>query len=262
MAKNKDTLIKENKYVKELLAIMKANRIAGTKDLLAIISHVGAVENRLAGMENELKAMRRELETMRNGNHPQRKALQSVISALQERISKLREQLNMLKQNIIDGSKNAVAAFKEKGLSALRNVADFLHIRPGLEALRNNLDYGIRRDDAAIEKINAVSAQYHEAGRHIRNIGRTITGKEQIQEAKPSGKLAKTVEAPYKASRACLATVRRSVNAALGAVARLEKTERKPPVMDTLKKINDNIKQTQRAAPNVVRLRPVARDER
>ena len=262
MVKNTDIPLKENKYVKQLLAIMNANRMYGTKDLLAIISHVVAVENRLAGMENELKAMRRELETMRNGNNPQRKALQSVINALQERISKLREQLNMLKQNIIDGSKNAVAAFKEKGLSALRNIADFMQIRPGLETLRDNLDYGIRRDDAAIEKIKAVSAQYHEAGRHIRNIGRTMTGKEQIQEAKPSGKLAKTIEAPYKASRACLTTVRRSVNAAIGAVTRLEKTERKPPVMDTLKKLDEKVKQTQRATPAVVRLRPVARDER
>jgi predicted nuclease with TOPRIM domain len=260
MAKNTGTPLMKNKHIKELLEIMKANRMSGTKDLHTIIGYVSAVERKLAGMENEMKAMRQELETMRD--QPQRKALQSVITALQEKISKLREQLNELKQNIIDGCKNAVAAFKEKGLSALRNITDFLHIRPGLESIRNNLDRGIRQDDAAIAKIEAVSAEYHKAGRHIKNMGRAMAGKEATQEVKPSGKLAKALEAPYRADRACLAAMRKSVNAAIGVVARLDKAERKPPVIDTLKKFDEQIKQTQKDAPAKMRLKPVNREGR
>jgi len=262
MSKSTSSTLNNNKHVKELLAIMKSNRMSGAKDLHAIIGYVGAVERQIAGMENELKAMQRELENLRENNHPLRKTLQGVINALQEQVSKLREQLNRLKHTIIDGCKNALESFREKGLSALRNIAEFIDIRPGLENLRENLDNGIKQNNAAIDKIEAVSAEYHEVGRHIRNMGRTLTGKEAIQEAKPSGNLAKTFEAPFRANRACLTAARRSVNAALNAVTRLEKTEHKPPVMDTLKRFDDQIKQVHKDAPTVVRLRPVNHDER
>ena len=85
---------------------------------------------------------------------------------------------------------------KERGISALDHAARFFHIKPGLTAMRNNINEGIQADEKAISSIEAVSAEYHEAGRHVKNIGRALMGKEAVQEAKAPGKLAKTVQAP------------------------------------------------------------------
>jgi len=252
----------ENEYVKELLSIMETNNLSTMKDLLDIIGQVGAMEKQLNAAVNELQSMRRELAEAQVQNHPIKTALQNAVKTMEKNVAVMRERLDELKENIIDGCKNAVAAFKEKGLSALRNIAEFFHLRPGLEALRDNLSKSIKLDDAAMAKIEAVSAEYHEAGRHIKNIGRAIVGKEAIQEAKAPGKLAAAVAAPYRAERACLIAARRHINAAIGAVERLENRERKPPIMETINKLNEQIAQAKKDAPAVERPRPVAHDGR
>ena len=38
-----------------------------------------------------------------------------------------------------------------------------------------------------------MAAQYHEAGKHLKNAGRVLAGKEAVTEAKPTGKVAKTI---------------------------------------------------------------------
>jgi len=246
----------ENEYVKELLALMEANHLSGRQDLSAVIGQVAAMEDHLSAMTQELAAMRRELAEAQKQNHPVKNALQKAVTTMRGQVAELREKLAELKQGVIDGCKHALAAVKEKGLSALRNIAEFFNIRPGLEAMRERLDGYIKQDEAMIAKIEAVSGEYHEAGRHFVNMGRAITGKEPLQEAKPVGKLARAVEVPVKADRAGLRAMRRCVNAAIGGLTRLEKTERKPPIMETVNKFNEIIEQSRRDAPVVEQNRP------
>jgi hypothetical protein len=254
--------IAENEHVKELLSVMEANHMPGVEDLRGIVGQVTAIENHLADMVKELAVMRRELAEAQKNNHPIKTALQNAVITVQARVLDLRDKLGELKHNIIDGCKNALSAFKEKGLSALRNITEFLHIWPGLEAMRNSIDNSIKTDNAVIAKIETVSAEYHEAGRHIKNMGRAMLGKDAIQEARPSGMAAKTFSAPFRAARACNMAVRRCVTAAIGAVERLEKTERKPPIMETINKLNSRIEQAKRDAPTLERTRPVTHDGR
>jgi len=254
--------IMDNEHVKELLSIMEANNVPSMKDLLAVLHQVGAMERQLGEAVNELAAMRRELAEAQAQNHPIKTALQKAVIVMQGQVLDLRDKLAELKANIIDGCKNAVTAFKEKGIAALDNIARFFKIKPGLEALRDSLDKSIRFDERAVAKIEAVSAEYHEAGRHIKNIGRAIVGKEAIAEAKAPGSLAAAVAIPYRAERACLIAARRHVKAAIGAFERLENRERKPPIMETINKLNEQIAQAKKDAPAVERPRPVVHDGR
>jgi antirestriction protein/regulator of replication initiation timing len=231
MDNTKTIPIKENEHVKELMGIMETNNLPGAKDLAYVIKYVGAMEQQLDIAAKELKAMRQELAAMREENSQDKAALKDVISALETNNKTLRNRVEDLKEHIVNGCKNAVAAFKEKGLSALRNVAEYFKIRPSLEALRDSLDKSILRDDTAIIKIEAISAEYHEAGRHLKNVGRFIVGKDAILEAKPSGKLAKAMEAPYRADQACCMAMRSCVSNAIRGLERLENTERKPSIM-------------------------------
>lgn len=253
----------ENEHVKELLAILEANNAPDRKCFLAVLNQVGAMDRQLDVAVKELAAMRRELNEARELAHPVKTALQNAVKTLEKNVAVLQGRLDTVKQNVIKGCKNAVDAFKEKGISALYNVARFFKIRPLLEAMRNDLTGNIRFDEAEISKIEAVSAEYHEAGRHVKNMARTLAGMESVRDAKSAGKLAKALEAPFKAERSCFTSMKRNVEAALSGLTSLEKAaERKPSIRKTMSVLNEQIAQGKKEAPTMERPRPVAHDGR
>ncbi len=250
--------IEENEHVKELLSILRERGSPSAKDLLAVLHQVGQMEKQLDAAVQELAAMRQELAEAQKQNHPVKNAMQKAVITMQGQVLELRDKLAMLKQNVIEGCKNAVAAFKENGISALDNVARFFKVRPLLETMRDDLAADIRRDDKAIAKIEAISTEYHQAGRHLKNVGRAIVGKEAIQEAKPVGRVANAFAAPFRAERNRLCAVKGSVEKAIGAVARLEERARKPSIKEAMQTFNEQIAQEKKAAPTAERPRPVS----
>ena len=257
MAKSKSTTspIMENEHVKELLEILRENNAPSTKDFLAVLRQVGTMEKQLDAAVKELSAMRQELKIAQEQNHPIKSALQKVVQVMEKNVAALQVRLSELKQNVIEGCKNAVATFKEKGISALDNVARFFKVRPILETMRNELDKNIQFDDKAIAKIEAMSTEYHQAGRHLKNIGRAMLGKEVIQEAKPPGTLAKGISAPFRGERSCFAVMKKSVEKAIGVMARLE-DRAKPSIKKAIQTHNEKIEQAKKDAPAKQRPRP------
>ena len=258
MAKAKTPPIAENEDVKELLAILRENNSPSTQDFLAVLQQVGAMEKQLDAAIKELSAMRQELKEAQEQNHPVKTALQNAVITMQGQVLDFRDKLNELKQNVIDGCKNAVAAFKEKGISALDNVARFFKVRPILEAMRNELDSNIKFDDKAISKIEDISTEYHEAGRHLKNMGRAMLGKEATQEVKPQGKLAAVISAPFRAERSQFAAMKKSVENTISSISRLEDraAERKPSIKEALAVHGEKVEQAKKDAPTVDRPRP------
>ncbi|WP_444645231.1 DUF6674 family protein [Caproiciproducens sp. R1] len=253
----------ENEHVKELLAILEANSAPGRKDFRAVLNQVGAMECQLDAAVKELAAMRRELNEARELAHPVKTALQNAVKTLEKNVAVLRGRMDAVKQNVIEGCKNAVDAFKEKGISAIHNVTRFFKIRPLLETMRNDLTENIRFDGAAISKIEAVRAEYHEAGRHVKNMARALAGMESVRDVKSAGRLAKALEAPFKTERSCFVSMKKSVEAALSGLASLEKSaERKPSIRKTMNALNEQIAQCKKEAPTAERPRPVTHDGR
>ncbi|MEC0139905.1 hypothetical protein P4H94_23920 [Paenibacillus macerans] len=248
----------ENEHVKELLAVLRENNSPSTKDFLAVLNQVGAIEKQLDAAVKELAAMRQELRTAQEQNHPVKTALQKAVIVMQGQILDLREKLAELKQNVIDGCRNAVAAFKETGISALDNVARFFQVRPTLEAMRDMLTKNIQYDDKAIAKIEAISTEYHQAGRHLKNMGRAMLGREAAQEVKQPGKLAAVISAPFRAERSHFSSMKSHVEKSLNTLARLEEraAEKKPSIRETLATHNEKIAQAKKDAPAAERPRP------
>jgi len=248
--------LRENEHVKELLSIMESNQM-DTGDLRGLLGYVGAMERQLDAAVVELQAMRQELSDMREDqNHPVRKALQNAVRTLERSVGEAQKKLNVIKESIINGCKSAVSAFKEKGISALSHIAGFFKIKNSLESLRNSLNNGIDADKSAIAKIEAVSAEFHQAGTHVKNMGRAMLGKETVQDIKPAGKLAKALEAPFRSELSCLANAKKSVESAIGKLEQLEQAgmktraaEKKPSVLENLQAMKEQAAQMKRDAP-------------
>lgn len=222
-----ETPLTENEQLKKLFAVMRDNKV-NSDNLNAMVNYVASMERHLESAVNELVSMRRELADMREiQNHPIKTALQNAVKALESKINDARERLGEIKSGIIEGVKNALKAFNEKGPAALNNVMSFFHIKDGLKSMGELLDAGIKTDNRAIASIDSFSKHYHEAGKAFKNMGHVLIGKEQVVSAKPAGNLAKTLQAPYRAERAALTGAKRAVTAAITKLERLETTQAK-----------------------------------
>ena len=259
MSETANAPIMENEHVQQFLSIMKENG-KDASAMLGLLGYVTAMESQLSKAVDELTAMRRELGSMREErDHPVRTALEKASKSLESTINETRERLNELKEKIVEGCKNAVAAFKEKGASVLNNIAQFFRLKPAFESLRNKLQSDIKHDQAIIAKIDAIGTKYHTAGMHLRNVGRVLRGKEALTAVKPNGKLAKLAAAPFRTEMKCLQNAAKEAGKAIEALDRLEKSvpqkaeadrgEGKPSVKETMKKYQKQIDADRTDAP-------------
>ena len=262
MAKNSNAPIMSNKDVVELIKILRQYDAPTADDFLAMLEQVKAMEKQLKAAVGELVAMRRELAEAREHGHPVKDTLQKAVNTMQAQVSGLRNKLAELKENIINGCKNTINAFKEKGVTVLDGIARFFKVKPILENIRDTLDKNIKRDDKMIAKIEVISTEYHQAGLHVKNIGRAIRGKDAAQEAKPPGKIAAAISYPFRIERRIFASIKKSAEAAIGAAVRLEEkaAERKPSVKDTLKNFNRQVEKGKAEKPTPERARNTSLD--
>lgn len=234
LAAGAETPIAENEQVQALLALLKKHNAAGYEDFSKLIESVTTMESRLSVAVGELEAMREDLQRMQN--HSLKASLQKTCKMLENNISSMQNKLSELKGRIIDGCKNILADFKVRGAIALNGIAHVLRLKPALEAIRQNAENHQQASSQAMEKIDAFVSEYHEAGKHLKNMRLALMGKEPAQEAKTAGTAAHYVKAPYRASRACMGIMKKSAERAMSALEKLEqKAERRPSVLEAMR---------------------------
>lgn len=160
--------ITENEYVKELLDILKKHQLPSVNDFNDILNHIAAMEQQLDKAVKELTAMRHNLAEAEKHKHPIKSTMQTALIAMQAQVLELKEKLKALKQTVIDGCKNALIAFKEKGISALDDIARFIKIKSMLEIIHTGADKALRSADRVVSNIEVASKRYHEAELHLK----------------------------------------------------------------------------------------------
>lgn len=244
--------------MRELLSVMAANNVPGQRDMAAMLQQIAGLENQLNAAVEELAAMRRELAQARE--NPVKRTLAKAVKALEQNVATLRERLDGLKQAVVDGCKKALAAFREQGVSALAHTAEFFHIRPALQAVGRELDKAISHDEKALAVIETASREYHEAGFHLKNALRAVTGREALSGPKSPGALARALAAPLKAERALLTSMKNQTVGAAAHLGRLEEAAERPSVRKTVEELNAKIAQERQGQEKPARA--VRREER
>jgi hypothetical protein len=254
----------ENEHVKELFGILQENG-KDSSGLTALINHVGGMEDYLKQSELKLAEMKAQLDTMKEvQDHPIKTALQNTIKALEAKIAEMKAQISELKTNIVEGCKNAVSAFKEKGAAALNKLASFFKIKGGLQAIKNDAELSVKLNEKSIVKIGTFSQEYHKAGRAIKNMARVAIGKKPIDAVKESGKMAKAMSAPYKASIAINIAIGKQVDKMIASLDKLDKSveakrgdraakPKKPTLMERLDAKKKEIKERELVKPPIER---------
>ena len=213
----------ENEHVKELFGILKANG-KDTAGLTALLNHVKGMEDFITQAESKIVDMKTQLDEMKEiQNHPIKNTLQNTIKTLEGKIAEIKAQLAKLKANIINGCKNAVATFKDKGVAALDKLASFFRVKSCLEKVKTSAVAAVSECDKTIGTIETFSKNYHTAGRAVKNMARVLVGKAPIDAVKESGKLAKVMSAPARAEKVCMLGIRNSATAMINKLNQLSK---------------------------------------
>ena len=216
--------LSENQHVNELFSILQDNG-RDTSGLTALLSYVSEMEGFVKRAEDKIADMKSQLVEMKEvQNHPVKNALQNAVKLLEHKVADFKERLGDLKKKIIEGCKNAVTAFKEKGITALDKLASFFHLKDSLRNWNESIVSTIKTYDKAIANINVFAAEYHSAGRAIKNMARVALGKQPLDAKKEAGKLAKALAAPYNAHKTALTGLKRSIDKAAANLERLENT--------------------------------------
>lgn len=228
------TPIAENEQVKALLALLKENDFPAYADFAKLIESVTGMEDRLSTAVGELAAMREDLQKMQDRSL--KASLQKTCKTLEGNIASMQQKLSELKGKIVEGCRHILADFKERGTSALNGIAHLLHLKPALEAIRQSAEYNWKENGQSMAKIDAFVSEYHEAGKHLKNMRLALLGKEPVQEARSAGRIAACVKAPYRASRACMGAMKKYAEKAVTALEGLERqAQRRPSVLEAMK---------------------------
>lgn len=148
----------------------------------------------------------------------------------------MRQRILELKGQVIEGCRNILKDFADRGAVALDGVSRFLRLRPALEAVQAAAEKTVQSSDRAASRIDAFSTEFHEAGRHLKNMGRTIQGRPAQAEAKENGRVADAFKGAFKIERAFASAISENVGLSLNALARLEqRAERRPSVLGAMR---------------------------
>lgn len=237
------TRLEKDVDIARMMELFKTHgRPGASTDLMAVLGHIALMEKQLAAVTEELRSVRQELAELRHPG-PVASEKQKLSERLEDVVVAAREQLDAVKQSISQWAKDTLAAVKQIGVNALDDAARALHVREGLEAISGGLKNAAADVDKTAAKVAAINVRHREAGKHLRNFGRAIRGREPIGQPKPEGKLSRGTQSFFASVRDVLAGVARDADAA---ASRLEKLEvaAKPSMLENLRAMKDSAAKT------------------
>lgn len=230
----RDVLTDENDQVKALVVLLMGKDPAGGRELEELAGQVASMERRLDAALEELGEMRQKIQEVQDRSL--KAVLQKNCKALEGNVDVLRQRILELKGQVVEGCKNILKDFADRGAVALDGVSRFLRLKPALEAVQAAAEKVVQSSDRAAARIDAFSTEFHEAGRHLKNMGRSIQGKPAQAEAKENGRVADAFKGAFKIERAFASAIGENVGISLNALARLEqRAERRPSVLGAMR---------------------------
>jgi hypothetical protein len=254
--------------VQELFSMLKEND-KNTSELTALLSYVKQMEDFLETAEGQISDMKAQISEMQEiQKHPIKSALQNACESLEATVTDMQSKLGKIREGIIEACKNAVASFKEAGITALDKLAGFFNVKQGLEAIQKDAAASMERCDKSIANVEMFAKESNTASLHIKNMARIVVGKSPVNTPKEMGKLAKAMCAPYKTEKKCLNNICKAANKAIAKLDELGKNanelrqERKTNSIDThIASFEEKARQINEKAGKVLEFKTKQQDE-
>lgn len=168
--------LREQPQIIELLAVLEQNGLTKEREeVSSLVEYIGSMEETLAQIRSELQEMHGEVKEIQD------KGLQAqcsrVLGTAQEKVMQTGEMVSTVKTNFVRATGNAVRTFRAKGRAALVQAVRAMKIPAVLSKMKNSLHTVGKSMQEAAGKVDAKREQLHEAGVHLQNAGRALSGK-------------------------------------------------------------------------------------
>lgn len=168
--------LREHPQIIELMEILEQNGLTKERDeVSSLVEYIGSMEETLAQIRSELQEMHGEVKEIQD------KGFQAQCSRLvdttKEKVMQTGEMVSTVKTNFVQAAGNAVKTFKEKGRAVLAQAVRAMKIPTVLSKMKNSLHTVGKSMQEAAGKVDAKREQLHEAGAHLQNAGRALSGK-------------------------------------------------------------------------------------
>ena len=210
--------------VQELKEILNSNgKKEDAANLTRLTDQIETLEAYMQLCESAIKDMKLQLETIKEiQNSPLKDSLEKTVKVLQKNVDETKGVIATIKDAITNGCKDAVAAFKERGITALDKLTSFFNVKGHYEKIEAKADKAIASGEKAINRIESFSREYHKGTNAFKNMARLIVGKEPINKEVEVGKLAKLISAPYRNQVEHYTGVKAAARDSINAIEKLE----------------------------------------
>lgn len=231
--------LKEQPDVKELLYALESNGLKEEqKEVKSLVDYLEGMESLLGQMLGEMQAVRGELEKIQDRGI--RATAARVADSAEGKMKEILGKVSMIGKNLVRSAKNAVAAFQEKGVDALRKAVSAMKIPNVLSAMKDMFQGGVDSMNRKAEKTGMLAEELHMARGHRKNIGRILTGRqaeEPMERAADRGILDKIQKVFLSCGKMYSSMERKTEKALKRTEEFCRRTERKPSVKSELKQI-------------------------
>lgn len=214
----------EDPDIQELLLVLGIfERRNESKNLTELCEHLDKVNQTMEAVMLEVSGMREQL--LQLGEKKTLKdSLSETVEKLGAQAQSMRTRLYDIRQEIKDKSRAVVQGVLDKGVSGLRQMSDFLGIKDKLISLKGIAENNLVKTDEAITRMEQAASQARQAVVDVKNIGRSLTGKEMAEiNPEKRHRIEPVVMAPMKAHRIFISTMIGQLNRAISSLDTLLK---------------------------------------
>ena len=145
------------------------------EDVKSLVGYIENMEYSLSAMMSEIQEMHTEVNRLHDKGI--RAQCTKIVTKVEDKVQQAKTIVSIVKVKTIQSAENAVKAFQEKGKSALIQAVQAIRIPSVLSSMKNGLSHAARFVRESAGRLDALREQIHEAGGHIQNAGRALSGK-------------------------------------------------------------------------------------
>lgn len=215
---NMKSLLEEPEIQELLLVLGIFERRNESKNLTELCEYLDHMNETVEAVMIEVSKMREQLLQM-NEKSSLKDSLSEMVEKLGEQAQDMKARLYDIRQEVRDKSKEVVQGVLNKGISGLRQMADFLGIKNKLVSLRGIAENSLVKTETAITRMEQAGSQVRQAMVDVKNISRSLAGKE-MAEVNPEkrNRVGKAVMAPMKFRHNFISTMIGQIDKAIGSI--------------------------------------------
>lgn len=174
--------LREYPQIIELLAVLEQSGLTKERDeVSSLVEYIESMEEKLSQMMGELQEMHGEVQKIQDkGLHAR---CTRLLDTAQEKITQTGTMVSTVKTNFVRAAGNAVKSFKEKGRAALAQAVRAMKIPTALSKMKDGFHRAAQAMQEAAGKVETKREQLYEAGEHLKNAGRVLSGKAAKESA-------------------------------------------------------------------------------